>query len=118
MFAPSKHVRRFTSKLRTAWVLLALLLALPARPAAASDAVTDWTLLADRLGQGAANWRTLAVMHQAMHDALNAVLPVHARWALPHLAVALLDDAPRPGGVFEHVQTMSRLTAALPTAPP
>lgn len=53
----------------------------PAR--AASDAVTEWTLLADRFGQGYPNWRTLAIMHMAMHDAWNAARPTYARWAQP-----------------------------------
>ncbi len=44
------------------------------------DAVTQWTLIADYYGDGAANWRTLAVMQAAMHDALNAAHPVYRRW--------------------------------------
>ena len=36
------------------------------------DTVTEWTLIGDFYGNGAANWRTLAVLHTAMHDALNA----------------------------------------------
>ncbi|MBV8914910.1 MAG: vanadium-dependent haloperoxidase [Acetobacteraceae bacterium] len=56
-----------------------------------ADPVTEWTALADRAGGGAANWRTLAIMHQAMHDAWNAALPTYQRWfpAAP--------DEPRPG---------------------
>ncbi|WP_426956652.1 vanadium-dependent haloperoxidase [Muricoccus radiodurans] len=42
--------------------------------------VTAWTLAADRLGGGASNWRTRAIMHIAMHDALNAAEPRYARW--------------------------------------
>lgn len=61
---------------------LAVFLLLPAK-ARAADAVTEWTLLADRLGLGYANWRTLAVMHMAMHDAVNAVTPTYARWSPP-----------------------------------
>ena len=45
--------------------------------------VTRWSLAADRLGRGAANWRTQAIMHKAMHDALNAAEPRYARWAPP-----------------------------------
>jgi hypothetical protein len=44
-------------------------------------AVTQWTLTADFYGRHSANWRTLAIMHMAMHDALNAVQPVYARWS-------------------------------------
>lgn len=44
-------------------------------------AVTAWTLAADRLGGGVSNWRTLALMHMAMHDALNAAEPRYARWS-------------------------------------
>jgi len=49
-------------------------------PAAAADAVTEWSLLADSVAHGSANWHTLAIMHQAMHDARNAAEPVYARW--------------------------------------
>jgi hypothetical protein len=45
-----------------------------------ADAVTEWTFIADFYGEGASNWRTLAIMHMAMHDALNAAHPVYARW--------------------------------------
>jgi hypothetical protein len=44
------------------------------------DAVTEWTLIGDYYGNAAANWRTLAVMQMAMHDALNAAHPVYGRW--------------------------------------
>jgi hypothetical protein len=44
------------------------------------DAVTTWTLIGDYYGNGAANWRTLAIMQTAMHDALNAAHPVYGRW--------------------------------------
>jgi hypothetical protein len=44
------------------------------------DAVTQWSLIADYYGAGAANWRTLFIMHEAMHDALNAAQPVYTRW--------------------------------------
>ncbi len=67
---------------------LMLLLSAPAR----ADPVTAWTALADRIGQGAANWRTLAIMHQAMHDAWNAVDPRYARW-FPATA-----EEPKPAG--------------------
>lgn len=70
----------FPGRLR--WCAVALLL-LGAAPARAGDAVTEWTLEADRLGRGGANWRTLAIMHMAMHDAINAARPVYARWAPP-----------------------------------
>jgi hypothetical protein len=51
-----------------------------AYPAAAADAVTEWSLLADSIAHGAANWHSLAIMHQAVHDAQNAAEPVYARW--------------------------------------
>jgi hypothetical protein len=57
-----------------------LLLCAGARGAWAASPVTEWTLLADQYGHGYANWRTLAIMHMAMHDALNAALPRYARW--------------------------------------
>lgn len=43
--------------------------------------VTRWSLAADRLGRDTANWRTMAIMHIAMHDALNAAEPRFARWS-------------------------------------
>ena len=51
-----------------------------AGPARAVDGVTEWSLLADSINHGAADWHTLAVMHQAMHDAGNASQPAYARW--------------------------------------
>jgi len=59
------------------------LLAGAPRPALAADPVTEWSLLADRVANGAANWRTMAIMHQAMHDARNAAAPAYARWFPP-----------------------------------
>lgn len=59
------------------------LLAGAAHPAAAADAVTEWSLLADSVAHGSANWHTLAIMHQAMHDARNAAEPVYIRWFPP-----------------------------------
>lgn len=59
------------------------LLACAPRPARAADAVTEWSLLADSVANGAANWRTMAIMHQAMHDARNAAAPAYARWFPP-----------------------------------
>jgi hypothetical protein len=44
------------------------------------DAVTQWSLIGDYYGNGMANWRTLAIMQMAMHDALNAAHPVYGRW--------------------------------------
>jgi hypothetical protein len=44
------------------------------------DTVTQWSLIGDYYGSGEANWRTLAIMQMAMHDALNAVHPVYERW--------------------------------------
>jgi len=61
-------------------------------PAPQPGAVTTWTLLADRLGGGLPNWRTMALMHLAMHDALNAAEPHYARFA-PAAA-----DEPLPSG--------------------
>jgi hypothetical protein len=49
-------------------------------PPVAGTPVCRWSLAADRLGRGSANWRTMAVMHIAMHDALNAAEPRFARW--------------------------------------
>jgi hypothetical protein len=71
----------------TAILIAATLMSVPAR----ADPVTEWTALADRAGRGAANWRTLAIMHQAMHDAWNAALPTYQRWYPP------APDEPRPG---------------------
>lgn len=75
--------------------VLAAASAVPAE-AIAADAVTEWTLEADRLGQGGANWRTLAIMHRAMHDAANAVQPRYARWSPP-----LAGEPPAAGAMLE-----------------
>ena len=61
-------------------------------PATAADLVARATALADQYGEGLANWRTLAIMHQAMHDAANAVTPTYQRWAPP------TTDEPSPKG--------------------
>ena len=63
--------------------LLLLAPLLLAAAAAGPDPVTEWTRLADQLGHGSANWRTLAIMHQAMHDAWNAALPTYQPWYPP-----------------------------------
>ena len=65
--------------LLTCGILAAAALCSP--PTRAADAVTEWTLEADRLGGGGANWYTLAVMHMAMHDAAQAVEGRFARWS-------------------------------------
>lgn len=69
-----------------------LWLGLSTGPAAAADPVTEWSLLADSLGHGSANWHSMAIMHQAMHDAWNAARPSYARWALAGV------DEPQPAG--------------------
>ena len=63
--------------------VLALSLLAVAPRAVAGDSVSEWAELADGYGDGLANWRTLAIMHQAMHDALNATLPTYGRWTPP-----------------------------------
>ena len=81
--ASARHARAKTwFGVRRGWWAVALIL-LAAAPAQAADAVTEWTLEADKLGQGGANWHTLAIMHMAMHDAVNAAKPVYGRWAPP-----------------------------------
>jgi hypothetical protein len=45
------------------------------------DTVTQWTLIGDHYGNGVANWRTLAIMQMAMHDALNAAHAAYGRWS-------------------------------------
>ncbi len=91
-------------------LLLSLTVVAPPRPAAAADAVTEWTLLADRLGQGAANFRTLAIMHMAMHDALNAARPAHARWAPPEADEPAAEGAlPEAAMVAAAVRALSAL---------
>ncbi|WP_376098558.1 vanadium-dependent haloperoxidase [Roseomonas sp. CCTCC AB2023176] len=59
--------------------------------------VTAWTLAADRLGSGGPNFRTRAIMHLAMHDALNAAEPRFARWARP------VQGEPAPGGASPRI---------------
>ena len=46
-------------------------------------ALTRWTLLTDYYGEDQSNWRTLAIIHMAMHDALNAARPTYVRWFPP-----------------------------------
>jgi hypothetical protein len=75
---------------------LALFACVTAPGSRAADAVTSWTLLADHLGHGSANWRSLAIMHMAMHDAYNAAKPTYARW-LP----AMADEPPAQGAMPE-----------------
>jgi hypothetical protein len=58
-----------------------------------ADAVTQWTLIGDYYGNGAANWRTLAVMQVAMHDALNAAHPVYSRWSPAAAGEPAADEA-------------------------
>jgi hypothetical protein len=58
-----------------------------------ADAVTEWTLVGDYYGNGEANWRTLAIMQMAMHDALNAAHPVYARWWPPAAGEPAADGA-------------------------
>lgn len=62
---------------------LVLLFLAPAPSAAAADSVTKWSQVADVYGDGFANWYTQVIMHQAMHDALNAILPTFERWNAP-----------------------------------
>ncbi len=88
-------LRQWFRTLMLAGVLVAVFAA-GASGALAADAVTEWTLEADRLGQGGANWRTLAIMHQAMHDAANAVQPRYARWSPP-----LPGEPPAAGAMLE-----------------
>lgn len=71
-------------------------MAAAAPDARAVDEVTEWTLEADALGQGGANWRTLAIMHQAIHDAANAVQPQYRRWS-----PALADEPAADGASLE-----------------
>lgn len=81
-----QDVARFLSAIgsHSAGVAVILgLLAGSAHPAAAADAVTEWSLLADSVAHGSANWHSLAIMHQAMHDARNAAEPVYTRWFPP-----------------------------------
>jgi len=83
--------RRIGARLARAFFVIGLG-SLAAQRAQAADAVTTWTLLADHLGHGAANWRSLAIMHVAMHDAYNAARPVYVRWQPAD------DDEPAVGG--------------------
>jgi len=77
-------------------VVFCLVLLAPLRPAIAADNVTEWTQLAHAYGGGGSNGRTLAIMHQAMHDALNAAQPTYARWAPPAA------DEPPANGSLPH----------------
>jgi hypothetical protein len=74
-------------------VLAASLLLAPLSATVAATRVTEWTKLADAYGNGLANWRTQAIMHQAIHDTLNAATPTFERWN------ARAADEPSPQGV-------------------
>jgi hypothetical protein len=85
--------------------LLGVILGLLAGPALAQQAVpppaapapttaTRWTLLAEGLAGGAVNWRTLAILHVAMHDSLNAAAPRFARFA-----AATAEEPPAAGAL-------------------
>lgn len=56
---------------------------LVAGPAALADAVTDWNAFADTLALGPppVRARATAIMHVAMHDALNSVQPRYESYA-------------------------------------
>jgi hypothetical protein len=88
---------------KRALVALASLL-LPACASLATQAeqrgagtVTQWTLIGDYYGHGTANWRSLAILHRAMHDALNAVRAVYGRWS------AAADGEPEVAGANPEV---------------
>src|SRR5258708_38160031 len=57
------------------------------------DMVTQWTLIGDYYGNGVANWRTLAILQMAMHDALNAAHPGYGRWWPAETGEAAADAA-------------------------
>ena len=77
------NVRARSILMAPLWGILVILSLVGMRAAGAQDAVTEWTLIGDSFGEGLANWRTLAIMHRAMHDALNAALPIYSRWEPP-----------------------------------
>jgi hypothetical protein len=99
-----------------------------------ADAVTEWTLIADFYGDGASNWRTLAIMHMAMHDALNAAHPVYARWtpaaadeppaagAAPEVAMAAAAEAVleqlHPRHAADTAEAFATVLARYPDGPP
>jgi len=85
---------------------MSIWLVLSAGPSAAADRVTEWALLADSLGHGSANWHSLAIMHQAMHDAWNAAQPSYARW------VPAAVDEPAANGAATGAAPEAALAAA------
>ena len=101
---PCKPLEDRQRTMSVKWLLTGVFLwtLLVAPAARAADAVTVWTLEADRLGGGGANWHSMAIMHMAMHDTANAIRPVYARWAAPE------PDEPKAAGC--------RLEAALAAA--
>lgn len=88
-------------------VLTALLALAPLQLQAATTPVTAWTDEADAFGNGLANWHSLAVMHMAMHDALNAAEPVYARWAPATVA------EPSPGSALPQAAMETAAAAVL-----
>ena len=71
-----------------------------------ADPVTEWSLEADRVGHGAANWHSIAIMHQAMHDAANAAEPRYARWAAPAPGEPPGSGASVPAAIANAAQTV------------
>lgn len=73
-----RRIRRLTG----AWLLVSLLLLMIGPPPAAADLVTDWNLTTLAVEAPANIVRTLAMVHLAMFDAVNAVSPEYQAYAV------------------------------------
>ena len=99
----------------------------------APSAVTSWSLVADAYGAGGVNWRSIAIMNMAMHDAYNAARPTYARWyppspgeppgagASPEAAIAaaarMALDTVQPERAQDTDRVYRRAIAAIPNGP-
>jgi hypothetical protein len=72
---PARQVSRRLARLLTAAALLGA-----GQAATAADAVTSWSSLICSQAIGDFDPFVSALMHAAMHDALNAIDPRYARW--------------------------------------
>ena len=77
MFPWSIHTVKSVLRAPAQAALLAA--ALAASPAALADAVTDWNVYADSINLGPPPFRAraTAIMHVAIHDALNSIDPYY-----------------------------------------
>jgi hypothetical protein len=77
----TRRIRTVTGASFGTWVMVSVLLLLAGPSPAAADLVTDWNLTT-LAAQIPTNTRTLAMVHLAMFDAVNAVSPEYQSYAV------------------------------------